>query len=70
MSFSREMLPPSAIHSNVRRDVIAEISAAVPLAHGINIPRVKRPSTGPPNIPKMPSHALKTKNNANCRQFF
>ena len=56
--FNLEILPPIAIHSKTRREVIAEINAALPLAHGINIPRVNRPRTGPPNIPNIPSHAL------------
>ena len=51
------MLPPIAIHSNVRRYVTAEIKAALPLAQGMNIPRLKRPRTGPPSIPKIRSHA-------------
>ena len=52
------MLPPQAIHKTVNNDVIADISAAEPLAHGINIPKVKSPRTGPPNIPKIPNQAL------------
>ena len=52
------MLPPQAIHKTVSNDVIAEISAAEPLAQGINIPKVKSPRTGPPNIPKIPNQAL------------
>ena len=52
------MLPPKAIHKTVRSEVIADISAALPLAHGMNRPNVKSPRTGPPNIPKIPSQAL------------
>ena len=53
------MFPPRAIHKTVMSDTIADISAAEPLAHGMNMPKVKSPSTGPPNIPKIPNHALK-----------
>ena len=52
------MFPPRAIHKTVMSDTIADISAAEPLAHGMNMPKVNNPSTGPPNIPKIPNQAL------------
>ena len=52
------MFPPRAIHKTVMSDTIADISAAEPLAHGMNMPKVNNPRTGPPNIPKIPNQAL------------
>ena len=54
------MFPPRAIHKTVTSETVADINAAGPLAHGINIPNVKSPRTGPPNIPKIPNQALRS----------
>ena len=51
------ILPPMATQSIRMRLVMAETRAALAEAQGTYMPRLNRPSTGPPNIPKIPSQA-------------